>query len=364
MSTEKNRNASSQAVQDVTKPTSDVSKVKQAAGSGALTRMDPSSPSDFSLDSGFDSPSSSFPSSPESWQPQTAPLCSTTQIEIISAALSVQPSSAEENTNFPENGPRPSTSLCASETLSQCSFETSSLITEGCKALDSQYYIQCEWKECQKALPSDNDLYDHVVSDHIAVLQSSNKKGEDESVSKKESEHEEDVRFECKWANCEMNITRGDDAKKFEWLREHFASRHVPHAQTFFCLYGDCKSRFSGKRALQDHLRLVHDRRNKPVKRTTEHSASSRLQLDATCMIWSPNLYAKPKERQNDFLDLKTMSWVYDQTVRHSDMNRPMFVASNGTPPQLGARYRKVRRMTNYLLEEVGGVFHYGWDTA
>uniref|UniRef100_A0A1I7YGD9 C2H2-type domain-containing protein n=1 Tax=Steinernema glaseri TaxID=37863 RepID=A0A1I7YGD9_9BILA len=358
MSTEKNQTTPAQAAQEVTKSANECSKTKQVAASGALTRMDPSSPSDFSLDSGFDSPSSSFPSSPESWHLQTAPLCNTTQIEIISAALVAQAPSAEcaplpeESSNFSESGLRPSTSLCSSETLSQCSFETSSLITD-VKPIDNQYYIQCEWNECQKVLLSENDIYDHVVGEHIAALKCLKKEeGKGAESEKKPKNDGEDDRFECKWANCEMNITRGDAAKKFEWLREHFASRHVPHAQTSFCLYSECKARFSGKRALQDHLRLVHDKRNKPAKRANDHSAASRVQLDAACMVWSPNLYCKSKERHNDFLDLKTMSWVYTQTMRHTDMNRPMFVASCGNPPQLGARYRKARRMTNYMLEE------------
>ncbi|TMS35922.1 hypothetical protein L596_003210 [Steinernema carpocapsae] len=215
-------------VEIIAKPTNEVLKCKQVAGSGTLNRMDPSSPSDFSLDSGFDSPSSSFPSSPESWHlTNTAALFPTLPARTpehtpedsvppkASQKSSVQEDRAEAQADArvspdTSNCAQSSTSLCASETLSQCSFEVSS---DSAKHIDERYYIQCEWSGCQKAVLSDNDLYDHVLVEHIKVLQGLQKNGE-ESKAPAEGDGGEDNRFGCKWGACEMNLTRGDDSKK------------------------------------------------------------------------------------------------------------------------------------------------------
>ncbi|CAJ0564606.1 unnamed protein product, partial [Mesorhabditis spiculigera] len=49
-----------------------------------------------------------------------------------------------------------------------------------------------------------------------------------------------------------------DDFDGYEWLREHFRTRHAKGAATYKCIVDGCRGRFVTNRQLEDHVRTGH----------------------------------------------------------------------------------------------------------
>ncbi|CAJ0914470.1 unnamed protein product, partial [Mesorhabditis belari] len=159
------------------------------------------------------------------------------------------------------------------------------------KALEmSDYDGKCQWADCGHGSEGTNQLYDHVINEHIVPLStfcsatpstsgisSQSREGSVSSeISLKQilrkrrsspvqcsdqgidSDSDEIDPLGCQWADCEMCLTRGDSDRKYQWLRDHFRTRHAKGAQTYKCILEGCNARFHTNRQLEDHVRLTH----------------------------------------------------------------------------------------------------------
>uniref|UniRef100_A0A183C5G0 C2H2-type domain-containing protein n=1 Tax=Globodera pallida TaxID=36090 RepID=A0A183C5G0_GLOPA len=179
--------------------------------------------------------------------------------------------------------------------------------------------IPCRWMRCMKRFANDNELYDHLATDHVEQL--------GKLVLAEQREHEQlnaaggsvvrrrrsndangrdamlAERFRCRWRKCEMHARRGDAQKKLDWLLTHLFIRHAPKAQRHKCLFADCSLRFQKLQALKDHLRSAHDD-------ITPKANGRRSCGDATKVTWFELRPCIHMQNVHDSLDSRTVEWI------------------------------------------------------
>uniref|UniRef100_A0A0R3RHQ7 C2H2-type domain-containing protein n=1 Tax=Elaeophora elaphi TaxID=1147741 RepID=A0A0R3RHQ7_9BILA len=237
-------------------------------------------------------------------------------------------------------------SLAGCSTAPSCSGSSASEINE------IKLRVRCRWKSCTERFSCDNDLYDHVVKDHLELLRPSAYLGGNNSNSGNSgggSQSQTTGRLKslmCQWGNCKMGLSRGDFQKQFIWLEEHFTTRHAGKAQPYMCLIEGCSSRFTLKRSLEEHLRTGHEK----VKAKRPHNEEGELTRIKSCYQWTPIPYYIPSEK-NDFLDLATEEWIVMRLRQYERTNNACFIPREPATPRGGAAYRKRRRILTFAIE-------------
>jgi hypothetical protein len=126
----------------------------------------------------------------------------------------------------------------------------------------------CKWAECTQEFFDVNDLYDHTVEKHFCSLKpSASSTSTNQRIRVVRDDKEElatEKKYRCQWRECDMSLKRGTAEKKFEWLQTHFRTRHAPKSQPFKCLMSNCPIRFQNEKAL--HVHLLHSHDNRPGK--------------------------------------------------------------------------------------------------
>uniref|UniRef100_A0A915DK50 C2H2-type domain-containing protein n=1 Tax=Ditylenchus dipsaci TaxID=166011 RepID=A0A915DK50_9BILA len=133
-----------------------------------------------------------------------------------------------------------------------CNPSTSTALTMPTEDYRGQF--ACGWATCQACLATDNELFDHVVKDHLEKLRpvvvpadeqktpqasststrlsrrrhssNANSAGSTQK-GKNNKEKEKEDKFRCNWKDCEMFLQRGDNQKQFDWLLDHYTTRHA-----------------------------------------------------------------------------------------------------------------------------------------
>ncbi|KAI1727281.1 Zinc finger, C2H2 type family protein [Ditylenchus destructor] len=238
----------------------------------------------------------------------------------------------------------------------------------------------CGWADCEQRVGSDNELFDHVVKDHLDQLRpvpvvvdlekssmlnntSSSRQNRRRRHSnalkeaKKQNSKDEECKFRCNWQDCEMSLQRGDHQKQFDWLLDHYTTRHAPRAQPFVCLFEQCSLRFRMRKSLNDHLRCAHDN----VKNTGKKNGSSdEGKASGSCFGFRPRVQIPPRI---DCMDTRTMEWVRDQLKLYNQMQKPCLVIEPQLPGPYStlrhqqilssrAQFRKMRRQSTQFLME------------
>uniref|UniRef100_A0A1I7XPM4 C2H2-type domain-containing protein n=1 Tax=Heterorhabditis bacteriophora TaxID=37862 RepID=A0A1I7XPM4_HETBA len=136
---------------------------------------------------------------------------------------------------------------------------------EGDDEYDEVMRYYCLWNGCPQQHDHADQLYDHVVKDHIGSLRHIQPSTSDDG------DLEEEGSLSCKWRDCSMSLRRGDRIKKISWLEEHYRTRHARNAQPFICVIEGCTQRFSTTRRLEEHVRSGHIKEPKPGSHPTLH---------------------------------------------------------------------------------------------
>ncbi|KAI1727938.1 Zinc finger, C2H2 type family protein [Ditylenchus destructor] len=238
----------------------------------------------------------------------------------------------------------------------------------------------CGWADCEHRVGSDNALYDHVVKDHLdqlrpvpvvvdleksSMLNNSSSSRQNRrrrhsnalKEAKKQNSKDEECKFRCRWQDCDMSLQRGDHQKQFDWLLDHYTTRHAPRAQPFVCLFEQCSLRFRMRKSLNDHLRCAHDN----VKNTGKKNGSSdEGKASGSCFGFRPRVQIPPRI---DCMDTRTMEWVRDQLKLYNQMQKPCLVIEPQLPGPYSAlrqqqilssraQFRKMRRQSTQFLME------------
>ncbi|VDM46348.1 unnamed protein product [Toxocara canis] len=183
---------------------------------------------------------------------------------------------------------------CPSTSSSTCYIDEPSLTSR-----QERLRSECHWDKCTNRFRCDNDMYDHVVKNHLEPLRppdclSPTSRGRCSPKSRLKN-------LACKWGDCKM----------FLWLEDHFATRHAGKAQPYRCLIEGCSLRFTLKRALEDHLRSGHEK-------------------------------AKDMDDSSDLLDVAQTGWVFHQREVEliEELSNSGFLCMTGTRhylcPQIG----------------------------
>uniref|UniRef100_A0A7E4VY14 C2H2-type domain-containing protein n=1 Tax=Panagrellus redivivus TaxID=6233 RepID=A0A7E4VY14_PANRE len=62
----------------------------------------------------------------------------------------------------------------------------------------------------------------------------------------------------CQWSDCGLSAARGDALKKYDWLVGHITLKHTPAAHPHKCVFGGCLKRFKTMTQLNNHFRTGH----------------------------------------------------------------------------------------------------------
>ncbi|KAH7723037.1 Zinc fingerC2H2 type family protein [Aphelenchoides avenae] len=342
------------------------------------------SSSRLSMDSGF-LDSSSFPASPDSSCSSAAKsACSSTgptasgvepsgmrptDFRHIACVLSDEPvlrvpkteddcELSKEDEATPE--PRPDLPYKESSSCTESPIPCTSSVL-GVIDYDRQQ-CGCEWMYCESKFTNDNELYDHVIQNHIEPLRPSLKKplpgpaGRSARLSGRRGSGSapKAAKYKCHWSECEMCMTVGDEHKQFEWLLRHYTTRHAPKAQPFKCLFAECTLRFRLQSSLNDHLRNAHDEsKNKGNKE------DKKLTAPASCYAVKPRP-SLPITRGSDCIDGRTMDWIRATLLKFSGLQQPCFekltptaaIVCNSQPHGAQRRKRALPRLPFYDLME------------
>ncbi|CAG9534738.1 unnamed protein product [Cercopithifilaria johnstoni] len=239
----------------------------------------------------------------------------------------------------------------STKSLARCSTAPSFSGSSPLEINELELRVHCRWKSCTERFACDNDLYDHVVKDHLELLRpSAHLDGNSDSNSGGGSLQSQTTgrlkNLMCQWGNCKMGLSRGDFQKQFIWLEEHFTTRHAGKAQPYMCLIEGCSSRFTLKRSLEEHLRTGHEK----VKAKRPHNEEGELTRIKSCYQWTPLPYYIPSEK-NDFLDLATEEWIVMRLRQYERTSNACFIPREPPTPRGGAAYRKRRRILTFAIE-------------
>ncbi|KAL3082244.1 hypothetical protein niasHT_036728 [Heterodera trifolii] len=207
--------------------------------------------------------------------------------------------------------------------------------------------IACRWTRCARRFADDNQLYDHLATDHVeqlgkevllaeqqqrhsgakavalALRQRRRGSGDDDGTAndglsddggtdkddKDENDYDDDgaaaqaEQFRCRWRKCEMHARRGDAQKKLDWLLNHLVIRHAPKAHPHKCLFANCTLRFRKLQALKDHLRSAHDD-------TVPKPSARRSCGDSTKTSWFELRPRVHVQNAHDCMDARTVEWL------------------------------------------------------
>ncbi|VDK77463.1 unnamed protein product [Litomosoides sigmodontis] len=236
-----------------------------------------------------------------------------------------------------------------------------------------QLRARCRWKNCTERFACDNDLYDHVVKDHLELLRPSaclddNNDNNSDCCNSQSQTTDRLKNLMCQWGNCKMGLSRGDFQKQFLWLEEHFRTRHAGKAQPYMCLMEGCSLRFTLKRSLEEHLRTGHEKvkaivplsgvnKNLLIHEESfcvleltkrSHNEERELTKVKSCYQWTPLPYYIPSDK-NDFLDLATEEWIVMRLRQYERTNNACFIPRE-PPTRGGAAYRKRRRTLTFAI--------------
>ncbi|KAL3994223.1 hypothetical protein ACH3XW_20865 [Acanthocheilonema viteae] len=239
----------------------------------------------------------------------------------------------------------------STKSLARCSTFPSFSGSSPSEINEPELRVNCRWKSCTKRFACDNDLYDHVVKDHLELLRPSTYlDGSNDNNSGGAGSQSQTVgrlkNLMCQWGNCKMGLSRGNFQKQFIWLEEHFTTRHAGKAQPYMCLIEGCSSRFTLKRSLEEHLRTGHEK----VKAKRPHNEEGELTRVKSCYQWTPLPYYIPSEK-NDFLDLATEEWIVMRLRQYERTSNACFIPREPPAPRGGAAYRKRRRILTFAIE-------------
>ncbi|KHN85327.1 Zinc finger protein jing [Toxocara canis] len=228
---------------------------------------------------------------------------------------------------------------CPSTSSSTCYIDEPSLTSR-----QERLRSECHWDKCTNRFRCDNDMYDHVVKNHLEPLRppdclSPTSRGRCSPKSRLKN-------LACKWGDCKMVMSRGDIKKQFLWLEDHFATRHAGKAQPYRCLIEGCSLRFTLKRALEDHLRSGHEK----AKEKRTHAEEGDLGKPKSCFQWTPLPYYPPCENR-DFLDRATEEWIIMRLREYERTSNARLVVQPPPTPRGGAAYRKRRRLLTFAVE-------------
>ncbi|MFH4974867.1 hypothetical protein AB6A40_001576 [Gnathostoma spinigerum] len=206
---------------------------------------------------------------------------------------------------------------------------------------------RCFWDQCQSRSKCENDLYDHVIKEHIerlcvADVLSPKGKGRFSPRIRTRS-------IECRWGDCEMRMSRGNPEKQVAWLKDHYTTRHAGKAQPFRCLIDGCNHRFTLKRSLEDHLRCGHEKAK--VKR--HHHENTEILKPRTGFRVMPILFFPPSG-DTDAIDRSTEEWLVKMLRKSERMISAGLCRQLSHSSCIGAAHRKCRNLLRLDIVPIG----------
>uniref|UniRef100_A0AC34R061 C2H2-type domain-containing protein n=1 Tax=Panagrolaimus sp. JU765 TaxID=591449 RepID=A0AC34R061_9BILA len=177
---------------------------------------------------------------------------------------------------------------------------------------------ECAWDSCDKKYEYENDVYDHVINEHVSNL-----------YPKSPKENTNNESLVCQWDECEMTMTRGDPIKKYDWLVSHI-SKHLPTAQPHKCIFDGCQQRFKTSTQMASHVRNSHREGSEiPTKqrKIVEKALSKTDEAKVVEKKESAFGYFRgekiPQNQIYDNIDGKTFDWLHELQIDATNMKNP-----------------------------------------